>query len=82
MIFICSNKNIVNYVYMNNIPTDRQMEEIASARAQDILIRGKDHAVYDLTGRIVQLSQATIWYDDNGHYVKPKSIQELSCTIS
>ena len=29
------------------IPTDQQMEEIISAREQDILIRGKDCPVYN-----------------------------------
>jgi hypothetical protein len=67
---------------MNEIPTTEQMEEITSARTQDILIRGKDHAVYDLSGRIVTLKDANIWYDDNCHYVKPKSTQEISCIIS
>ena len=64
------------------IPTDQQMKEIINAREQDILIRGKDCPVYDYNGKIVELGAAILWYDENGHYMKPKSSQEFECTIN
>tara|TARA_E500000178_G_C16911331_1_gene702793 strand:- start:489 stop:698 length:210 start_codon:yes stop_codon:yes gene_type:complete len=64
------------------IPTDQQMEEIISAREQDILIRGKDCPVYNYCGKIVELGAAKIWYDENGHYVKPRTSQDFECIIS
>lgn len=64
------------------IPTDQQTQEIISAREQDILIRGEEHYVYDVSGRVVTLKAACLWYDDNCRYIKPKSAEEFSCIIN
>lgn len=64
------------------IPNQQIILELESARVQDILIRGSEHSVYDKDGKVVMLQYASVWYDDKGHYVKPKSTEELSCVIS
>lgn len=64
------------------IPTDQQTQEILCAREQDILIRGHEHSVYDYDGKVVELKSAYLWYDENCRYVKPKSVEELSCIVS
>ena len=64
------------------IPNKQTILELESARVQDVLIRGSEHSVYDKDGKVVMLQNASIWYDDKGHYVKPKSSAELSCVIS
>ena len=56
--------------------------ETFDRQQQDILIRGKDCPVYNYCGKIVELAAANIWYDENGHYVKPRSSQDFECTIS
>tara|TARA_B100000242_G_C42678358_1_gene317922 strand:- start:280 stop:492 length:213 start_codon:yes stop_codon:yes gene_type:complete len=64
------------------IPTDQQTQEIISAREQDILIRGEEHSVYDINGKIVTLKAACLWYDNDCRYIKPKSAEEVSCIIN
>ena len=64
------------------IPTDQQTEEIINAREQDILIRGKQHSVYDYDGSVLSLGSASLWYDNSFNYVKPTSSQMLDCVIS
>ena len=64
------------------IPNKQIILELESARVQDMLIRGREHSVYDKDGKVVMLQHASVWYDDKGHYVKPRSTQELTCVIS
>jgi hypothetical protein len=66
----------------NKLPSDEQFQEIIRKRGEDIKERGKDCSVFDFSGKVVTLQQATIWYDENCEYVKPKSTQELTCIIS
>ena len=63
-------------------PTDKESSEIIKAREEDLKERGKEHPVYDYNGKIVELRAATLWYDENCVYVKPKSTQTLDCRIS
>ena len=46
------------------IPTEKESEEIIKARKQDITERGENHSVYDYNGKVVKLSAATLWYDE------------------
>lgn len=61
--------------------------KIALNRTDDIEMRGKDHKVHDYNGRVVKLSEATVWYNNDGNYVEPRSYEEngffssLSCLI-
>jgi hypothetical protein len=56
--------------------------KIALSREDDIQIRGANHMVYDYNGKIVQLKSATIWYNDDGDYIEPKSYKlSDSCDI-
>ena len=63
-------------------PTDQQIRQILNAREQDILIRGKQHSVYDYDGTVLSLGSASLWYDNSFNYVKPTSSQMLDCVIS
>tara|TARA_B100001093_G_scaffold136049_3_gene128599 strand:- start:13338 stop:13589 length:252 start_codon:yes stop_codon:yes gene_type:complete len=63
------------------IPTDKESQEIIIARKQDIEERGENHSVYDYNGKVVELSAAILWYDDECKYVKPKSTEELPFMI-
>lgn len=63
------------------IPTEKESEEIIKARKQDITERGENHSVYDYNGKVVKLSAATLWYDEDCKYVKPSSTEELTCII-
>ena len=63
------------------IPTDKESSEILKAREEDLKERGKDHPVYDYSGKVVELQAANIWFDDNCKYVKPKSSMTLDCCI-
>ena len=64
------------------IPTKDEMNLILKKRAEDLIERGEEHPVYDYNGKIVELKAATLWYDENCVYVKPKSTQTLDCCIS
>ena len=64
------------------IPTDQQIRQILNAREQDILIRGKQHSVYDADGSVLSLGSVSLWYDNSFNYVKPASSQMLDCVIS
>lgn len=61
--------------------------KIALNRTDDIEMRGKDHKVHDYNGRVVKLSEAMVWYNNDGNYVEPRSYEEknffssLSCLI-
>lgn len=66
----------------NKIPTKDEMNLIIKKREEDLKERGKEHPVYDYNGKIVELKAATLWYDENCVYVKPKSTQTLDCRIS
>ena len=44
-------------------------------REKDIYMRGSDCEVYNIDGSISFLSDAIIWVDDNGKYVKPKAVK-------
>ena len=61
--------------------------KIALNRIDDIEMRGKDHKVHDYNGKVVKLSEATVWYNNDGNYVEPRSYEEkdffsgLSCLI-
>lgn len=63
------------------IPTEKESKEIIKARKQDITERGENHSVYDYNGKVVKLSAATLWYDEECNYVKPSSTEELTCII-
>ena len=43
-------------------------------REKDIYARGSDCKVYNIDGSISFLSDAIIWNDNNGNYVKPKEV--------
>ena len=44
---------------------------ISHERKLDIKIRGKDCKVYDLDGKVKNLCEACVWFDDQGNYIKP-----------
>lgn len=46
---------------------------IIQSREQDIECRGKYHLVYDYNGKIIELTDAVIWYSWDGNYVEPRS---------
>jgi hypothetical protein len=48
-------------------------------REKDIYMRGSDCEVYNIDGSISFLSDAIIWVDENGHYVKPKEVKPKKC---
>tara|TARA_B100000035_G_scaffold308569_1_gene313437 strand:- start:891 stop:1109 length:219 start_codon:yes stop_codon:yes gene_type:complete len=66
----------------NKLPNDKEFQEIIRKREEDIKERGKDFSVFDCSGKVVTLQEASIWYDENCEYVRPKSTQEITCIIS
>ena len=48
-------------------------------REKDICARGSDCEVYNIDGSISFLSDAIIWNDNNGNYVKPKEVNPKKC---
>ena len=64
------------------IPSESEKKQILIDRKEDLQNRGKDHPVYNIDGRIVKLKDSSIWYDNKGKYILPKSSQELECIIS
>ncbi len=64
------------------IPGDDEFIKIIDERNKDIQLRGEEHSVYDITGKIVPLKKAELWYDENCQYIKPKSSESLECIIN
>lgn len=64
------------------IPNDEEFKKIIQDRELDLLERGEKHYVYDQDGEVVELKKSTLWYDNQGKYIKPKSSQEFNCIIN
>ena len=56
-------------------------KNIVLNRKEDIKARGANHKVHDYNGKIVLLKAATVWYNNDGNYVEPRSYEESICDI-
>ncbi len=59
----------------------KPFNDIALNRIQDIQLRGANHKVHDYNGKVVKLDSATVWYNNDGNYVEPRSYEETVCNI-
>lgn len=50
-------------------------------RVENLKNRDNKHMVYDKNGRIIRLEEASVWTDENGFYVEPKSYTNSLCSI-
>ena len=74
-------KNNNNNMKIDNyIPTEEEIKIMVQEREKDLKERGKDHHVFDYSGKPTTLQRATIWHK-NGKYVKPESTEKLDCCI-
>ena len=64
----------------NYIPTEEEIKIMVQEREKDLKERGKEHHVFDYSGKPTTLQRATIWHK-NGKYVKPESTEKLDCCI-
>tara|TARA_Y100000992_G_scaffold298775_1_gene264502 strand:- start:1437 stop:1688 length:252 start_codon:yes stop_codon:yes gene_type:complete len=73
------NNNIIMKID-NYIPSNEEIKTMMIERGKDLKERGREHNVFDYSGKPTTLVKATIWHKD-GKYVKPESSEKLNCCI-